>query len=132
MTGVIAALAGSAGGVLAQNTVTVGQTYISPARYNYGFQGSNGSVSPTTWAISGTTIVDAIHVNFDGSNWVDFRASGTIPNSGWSNLNIAGYDFDRTAASYSTNGSDTVWIWYSPPINPFGTTIGATKVLTWT
>lgn len=131
MTGVIAALAGG-GGTFARNTVTVGQTYISPARFNYGFQGSNGSVSPTTWSISGTSIVNAIYVTFDGSNWVDFRISGSYPNSGWTNLDIAGTNWARTDASYSTDGSQTYWIWFSPPSNPFGTTIGATKVMTWT
>lgn len=132
MTGVIAALAGTIRSFLARNTVTVGLNYISAARFNYGFQGANGSVSPATWEISGTSIVDAIYVTFDGSNWVDFRVSGTSPNSGWTNLDIAGTNWARTDASYAATGSETYWIWFSPPSNPFGTTIGATKVMTWT
>lgn len=132
MTGITCVLAGSSGGYLARNTVTVGYIDVGGGDFNWGFQGAQGSISPTTWALSGTAVVNAIYVTFSGANWVDFRISGTYPNSGWTNLNIDGSDWARTGASYASSGGETYWIWFSPPLNPFGTTIGATKVMLWT
>jgi len=60
-----------------------------------------------------------------------------VPNSGWTNMNIAGTNFTRASATYSAgtnvvNGK-TAWFWAgSSSSNPFGTTTGVQKVVTFT
>jgi hypothetical protein len=62
---------------------------------------------------------------------VVFSVTGTFSNSGWTTMSVAGTNFARTSASFSTSFGFTRWEWPTAS-NPFGTTVGATKTVTWT
>lgn len=140
MTGVIAALAGSGGVVdyTGSATVTVGYYNISGPGVNVDYWGylataPAGSVTPSTWASSGLTFrtLDFLDNNA-GTKLVVFAVDGYAPNSGWTTLNIAGTNFSRSSGSYGYDSGNnyTQWFWTSAT-NPYGTTVGATKALTW-
>lgn len=137
MTGVIAALAGS-GRIIEYTgsaTVTVGYYNIGGTIDYWGYLATvpTGSVTPSEWASSGLTFRNLNYVNDNaGTTLVVFSVAGYAPNSGWTTLNIAGSNFTRSSASYAYNSGDnfTQWYWTSAS-NPYGTTVGATKALTW-
>ena len=129
-------------------TVTVGastfaQMYVG-TEYNYGFSVSKsfGSISPNT-----ATIVDSFPIYVD-LYWYQFtRVSGTASYSTqlvfqgidsiiaedagpWTNMNIAGYNFARSSATQSISGNEMSFVWSGTATNPFGTTEGATKTVT--
>lgn len=141
MTGVIAALAGSGGAVdyTGSATVTVGYYNLSGTGFNIDYWGFSetvpfGSVTPSSWSSSGLSfrILDYLNDNA-GTALVVFAVNGYAPNSGWTTLTIAGTPYTRSSASYAYNSGDnfTQWIWTAPS-NPYGTTVGATKALSWT
>lgn len=140
MSGILCAPTGGVVDYTGSATVTVGYTNVSGPGFNidyWGFAdnpgGTFGSVTPATWASSGMTfrILDYLNNNA-GTALVVFAVNGYAPNSGWTNLNIAGTNFTRSTAVYAYNSDDnfTQWYWTSAT-NPYGTTIGATKALTW-
>lgn len=132
MTGVIAALAGSRGSVYAGSaTVTVGFS-SSGSFSSYGFQtGVKGSVTPSTWGLTGVSFSALQDVYSSGSPvWLEFSVAGTFPNSGWSTLTINGTTLDRADASYSSGAGSSQWIFFGAPVL-FGTTVGATREATW-
>lgn len=133
MTGILCALAGSMGSIYAGSaTVTVGYA-ASGGFSSYGFDigGPQGSISPTTWASSGLPVAQLKDVYGSGSPaWLAFTVEGSAPNSGWSKLIIGGVELNRVDASYSQDASKTYWLFYGAPV-VFGTTIGATKEITW-
>ena len=45
-------------------------------------------------------------------------------------MDVAGGVLNRASASYTNSGTETYWIWFGAS-NSFGTTVGATKVVTW-
>ena len=59
----------------------------------------------------------------------------TVANSGWTTMNVAGVNFTRSSATFSNSNDatvgQTIWSWTTSS-NPFGTTVGATKVVTFT
>ena len=59
----------------------------------------------------------------------------TVANSGFTNMNIAGVNFTRSSATFlntdDANVGQTHWTWTTSS-NPFGTTDGATKIVTFT
>jgi len=92
----------------------------------YGYGTSFGSITDTTIDNLGNAVVASL-IYTGGVPGVQLNVSAYVANSGWSNLNIAGYNFARTSASYSTNYSNsTSWTWNNS-VNPFGTTSGAVK-----
>ena len=108
---------------LGNAVVTVG-TYVSL----YGFlAGLGGSILPQTWALSGLPIR---FLYSSGTSFVNFEVRGVAPNSGWTTLTIGSETYQRADASYSV-GTETTWQWTSVPNDPFGTTIGATRAITW-
>ena len=136
MTGVIAVLAGARGNpYIGSAVVTVGKQVLSNST-NYGYNGGgSGSISPSTWGSTGFTFS---YLNFTDytvsptNTWIELFVAGYAPNSGWDTMTIAGTVLNRSSAAiYTTNGSTyTSWVW-SPATNLFGTTIGATKAVTW-
>lgn len=110
------------------NTVTVG-TYFDGTYTHYGYESGvpYGSISPTTWPIDGGTIYALYWINI---NVLGFSLVGSHANSGWTNMNVAGTLVNRASASYNNSGYYTTWTW-SGTANPFGTTVGATKLVTW-
>ena len=138
MTGVIAALAGSGRIVdyTGSATVTVGYYNIGGTIDYWGFIESpaTGSVAPSSWATSGLTFRNLNYVNDNaGTTLVVFSVNGFAPNSGWSTLSVAGSNYSRSSASYAYNSGDNFTQWYwTAASNPYGTTVGATKALSWT
>lgn len=139
MTGVLCAMAGRSIVVdyTGSATVTVGYTNVTGPGVNivyYGFfEGSFGSVTPTVWGTTGQTfrILDFLDNNA-GTKLVVFAVNGYAPNSGWTNLDIAGTNFTRSSAVYAYNSDENFSQWYwTVSSNPYGTTVGATKALTW-
>lgn len=107
-------------------TVTVG--LISVKGFNfYGYFGSAGDISDGTF----TPISDApiVTLGWATSNVLQFRLSGSFPDAGWTSINIDGNIFTRASRSTfdNTTGGNTQWTW-NTATNPFGTTVGATKV----
>lgn len=137
MSGILCAPTGGVVDYTGSATVTVGYTNVSGPGINIDywgfFESSFGSVTPATWASSGMTfrILDYLNNNA-GTALVVFAVNGYAPNSGWTTLNIAGANFTRSTAvyAYSNDENFTQWYWTSAS-NPYGTTIGATKALTW-
>jgi hypothetical protein len=134
MTGIMCALAGGSGGsiFLGNATVTVGYAAAGGfSSFGFGGGGSQGSITPTTWANSGLPFTQLKDVYSSGSlAWLDFSVTGNAPNSGWSKLIIGSVELNRADASYSYDGVTARWIFYGAPA-AFGTTVGATKEITW-
>jgi hypothetical protein len=129
MTGIMCALAGGSGIYSGFATVTVGQ-YVDVSFTVWGYSsGLAGSVSPATWAGTGATIEQLGW--FDaGVDFVALRVDAGFPNEGWTTMTVDGVPFTRVSASYATDSTYTIWNWITAS-NPFGTTIGATKAVTW-
>lgn len=126
MTGITCAVAGS-GSYIGTVVVTVGYDNPGPGVDLYGYNGLQGSVSPSTW---GTLTISSFYFLLSGGS-VTLAVDEDAPNSGWTTMNIAGTVYNRVDASYTNiPASETSWIW-SSATNPFGTTIGATKTVTW-
>lgn len=137
MTGIIAALAGSGERRYAgSTTVTTGRYYDPNPSFSFQYLGYNsivsiGSVSPNNWASTGSTFVQVMYVQVytTPTQWVTFGVNGSYPNSGWDTMTVASSSYSRSAASYSNDGTNTVWTWFGEA-NPFGG-IGDTRLVTW-
>ena len=132
MTGITCALAGASGSIYQGSaTVTVGQR-VDASYTIWGYANVlAGSVAPATWANTGATFEQLCWFDAAGDvNFVTINVNGIFPNEGWTTMTVGGVPFLRTAASYSTDATRTTWNWIYVP-NPYGTTIGATKVVTW-
>lgn len=122
-------------------TVTVGVYTISfygnTSNY-YGLfkSGSNtyGSISDGTSNIYGGASIWWLNtfIGYGATN-VNFGVIGNHSNSGFTTMNVAGTNYNRTSAShaYISGQNYTRWTW-SNASNPFGTTTGATKTVTFT
>ena len=108
------------------STLTVGSYALLKTNY-YGYSSifSAGSMSDTTIdTYSNRTITS---FDWASSNALLLRITGA-PNSGWTTIKVGSTSFNRTAATFdSTNG---IWSWSSITSNPFGTTVGATRTIT--
>lgn len=112
VSGILAALVGSAGGRL----LTVGTVAGSPTYYGYQSASSTGSLSPIEFL--STVIAQIVW----GNNELIMSISNAAqPNSGWETININGTIFLRTSASYSAGS----WTWSGISTNPIGTTNGS-------
>lgn len=140
MSGVLSATFGGSKSYSGSSTVTVGYLQLTIGSSTIDFYGwlgavpNPGSISPSTWANSGLT-VDSLSYRYTspaGTSLVTFFVNGYVPNYGWTTMDIAGISYSRAAASYSYDGTTTLWYWdASVTGNPFGTTVGATKAVTW-
>jgi hypothetical protein len=114
--------------ILDTQTVTVGALY-SKFGSNFGYySGSYGSISDGTFNPKGGATI--IELDYSDFGFVAFTLNGTQTNAGWTTMNIAGTTYSRASATFSSGGT-TSWTWGSAT-NPFGTTVGATKVVTFT
>ena len=107
-------------------TVTVGTlTFKGITQYGFSTSAGFGSITDGTFGFISNAPIEIL--SWTSTNSLSFRITGVYPNSGWDKVTIAGTDFLRSAASYSTNtGPDfSTWIW-SGAANVFGTTVGAT------
>ena len=136
MTGIICALAGGGTSYAGSATVTVGTYYDPNPSFSFRYWGYEagfiGSVSPSTWSGTGFTIRDLkyVEVYTTPTQWINFQVVGSAPNSGWTTMTVDGTTLNRVDATYDNNGTNTTWTWFGAS-NSFGTTVGATKVVTW-
>jgi hypothetical protein len=143
MSGVLCAQTGGYPNFLGSATVTVGNYFLTGTGSTVDFWGvvgigaNPGSISPATWADSGFVVDDFDYrvVTFTSPYSVTyalvFGVVGYAPNAGWTTVTIDGNAYNRADASYSYNGTNTVWAWSTTSTNPYGTTVGATKAVTW-
>lgn len=122
-------------------TVTVGYytvTFYGSTTYMYGDtpSPSQGSISDGTanWA-GGKTYKQLYYSsnNFNTDKGVSMALIGNQANSGFTTMTINGVNFARSSATYSyiSSMNQSNWFWqYST--NVFGTTVGATKTVTFT
>lgn len=124
-----------AGVLLDTQTVTVG--YRAPSQYvigTYGYDNlgtASGSVSDGVSDIyTGATFRS---LSFLSTNGVRFTVTGVRVNSGWTSMSVNGQAYTRSSATFSTISAGagySTWDWPTTT-NPFGTTVGATRVVTW-
>lgn len=140
MSGVLCATFGGFPNCLGSATVTVGFATLGTSPDTIDFWGYvtigsyPGSISPSTWADTGLTFVDFDYryIGSTGAQRVVYIVRGYAPNAGWTTVTIDGIGYDRSAAIYSYDGTNTAWSWdASLTGNPFGFGIGATKAVTW-
>jgi len=108
-------------------TVTVGFLQVKGINI-YGYIGSSiGSISDGTFnPISNAPIASFAY--YQQSTTLVFRLTGTFSDSGWTSVDIAGTTITRDSrSSFSNSDGTTQWLW-TGLANPFGTTVGATKV----
>lgn len=112
-------------------TVTVGQfTFGGAGSYINGFTATYGSVSPSIFYNSGTSI-NGIYWSYNatlGSTNFYFTINGNFPQNTFSSLIVAGQTFSSGVATYTSGGGSTTWQW-SAPVNPFPT-VGAQVAVT--
>ena len=94
-----------------------------------------GSVSDSTVDfLGGATVRGLFYRTFLSGKL--FIVEGNFPNSGFTEMNIAGTSYLRTDASHSYDATlnQTLWIWTTliDNFNPYGTSVGATKLVTFT
>ena len=121
-------------------TVTVGTfydaaAYVPSTSWGYGQINGYGSVSDGTLGVVGNANILGIRHNNLVPN-VILTVSGTVANSGFTTMTVAGTAYSRSAASFYQNtvpGTNfiTSWTW-ATTTNPFGTTVGATKAVAFT
>lgn len=111
-------------------TVTVGTFDYGGGDIAYGFSNFEGSISPDTWNLYPILTLEW-HTAYNVFPAVlYFRVTGSAPDAYWTSMTIGTTQFNRADASYSDSGSSTTWSWIGAS-NPFGTTVGATKTVTW-
>lgn len=139
---------GSWGGVASDTlTLTVGTwtetvQYVSTSSF-YGYDIIyGGSVSKSNIKIADDSTIVSLYweeytpVSGSSSFYIileiksDDRVS--YANEGWSTITIGTNTYNRTDASFSSSTTSTRWTWtITTGSNPFGTTAGATKTITW-
>lgn len=97
-----------------------------------------GSISDGTFNPKSNMYIRGLWYSTSGSGAVIFALRSlntTVANSGWTTMNVAGVNFTRSSATFqNTNDAtsgQTLWSWPTSS-NPFGTTVNATKVVTFT
>ena len=121
-------------------TVTVGTfydgtAYIPTTSWGYGQSQGYGSISDGTLGVVGNANILVLSYNSLEPS-VGVSVSGTVANSGFTTMTVAGTAYSRSAASFYQNtvaGTPltTSWRW-ATTTNPFGTTVGATKAVVFT
>lgn len=112
-------------------TVTVGN-FSFKGFDNYGFSaGGWGSITDGTFGFISNAPIEIL--SWSNTNILSFQITGIYANSGWTKVTIAGVDFLRTAATFSTNASPSYSLWtWSGATNVFGTTVGASVAAVFT
>lgn len=113
-------------------TVTVGSMTLSSGT-SYGYDSANnyGSITDGTCDFkNNATITLLSHREMNNTDSVWFAIPGVYSNSGFTTMDVDGTEFQRVDASVITFTGIT-WNWTAAN-NPFGTSVGATKTVTWT
>lgn len=104
-------------------TVTNG-VYSDKFGNSYGFlSGVAGSISDGTSNLYSGAAITALYY-YDATATIYFSVSGSPANSGWTKMTIAGVDYMRSSASFSSG----TWSWSagSNPFSSFGSNVVAT------
>lgn len=137
-----------ASSALETQTVTVGFAaagQYTPYKYGTGYTGivvPDNAVRNIGNCVDGTLAIRSnkyiINLCFQGGTHVVLaikNGGSNITNGGFTTMNIAGTNYSRSSATFFHNLASgnrfTSWMW-STTSNPFGTTTGATKVVTFT
>jgi len=118
----IGGLTGLIDGGLDTQTVTVGKG-LTPTRWGYDGGVPYGSIVDGTSNIYAGGAINWLYWNASVST-LNLDITGAT-NSGWVTVTVGGVDFARSAATFA----GTTWTW-AGAANPFGTTIGASVVAT--
>jgi hypothetical protein len=133
----------NAADVLDTETVTVKYIPLNtsgklpiPGFSGYSLSPSRGSTVNGLCAFKSDATINGMFVSiFGGSTNLTFSLSGIHTNAGWTTMNIDGTNYSRSSATFSQDTSTspgvTKWVWNPITSIPFGTTDGATKVVTW-
>ena len=101
-------------------SVTVGYSSVPAYNiYNYGYNTSIGSISPSTFTNTGSAIVDLYVLVASGTTELIFAISGSHPQNSFSTLVVGGVSYTSASASYSA-GTLSQWYW-TITTNPFAT-----------
>lgn len=99
-------------------SVTVGYSSVPAYNiYNYGYNTSIGSISPSTFTNTGSAIVDLYVLVASGTTELIFAISGSHPQNSFSTLVVGGSSYSASSANYSASSS-TSWSWIISS-NPF-------------
>lgn len=119
-------------------TVTVG--YIAGSAYTpptYGYvnlgSGGTGSVSDGTCNFKSGAAYRRLQFTGVSTGTLLFGLSGSHANSGWTTMTIGSTSYSRSSATFQQFGTtEARWTWTSQTSNPYGTTTGATRTVTFT
>lgn len=116
--------AAASGGYLDTQVVTSGLSGTAGfADRQVGRFGAKGSINDGTSNIYGGAAFVALDWSENGAGGNDFIEmiiSGTLANSGWTNINIQGTILTRATATFLQSGGNTSWSW-----NTLGLSFGA-------
>jgi hypothetical protein len=108
--------------------------YYTPS-YSYGVLSdtSGGSQnSSLSSVVSGAVCELCNWASSSSALQVSIKGSSSAPSATvFDTLKIAGTSFARSAASSSVSGTVRTWLWSPISSNPFGTSVGANKLVTW-
>jgi len=119
-------------------TVTVGYTAGSaytPGVYGYVNlnPGVTGAVSDGTCNFKSGAAYRRLQFLGTSTGTLMFGLSGSHANSGWTTMTIGSTSYSRSSASFQQFGTtEARWTWTSQTSNPYGTTTGATRTVTFT
>lgn len=111
-------------------TMTVGgNSQFGYREGNYGYISSNNISTPA----GANAVLRDLYWAGNTLAFTITNGSTTVQPSGWTTLGVGGNTYNRTSFSVSYNNPTNRWIYtLSTTINPFGTTIGATRAITLT
>lgn len=111
------------GTVLDTQTITTGASGLAPDRVR-GWQSPGiGSISDGTSNIYSGSAITGFFWDEAGSV-IELDISGTLSNSGWTQVTINGVVFTRASAGFVSVSGTTTWTWsssYTAATQPFGT-----------
>jgi hypothetical protein len=109
--------------------------YYTPS-YSYGTLSntSGGSQNSSLSSVVSGAVCEICNYGSSGNGFVQMtiKGSSSAPSATvFDTLKIAGTSFARSAASSSVSGTVRTWLWSPISSNPFGTSVGANKLVTW-
>jgi len=126
VSGILLALFGGGGATQSTNyVVNVGQFLYGGASYLNGFYSTYGSVTPTVFSNTSSTILELAWSYNDrtGSTNMIFTVNGNQLQSAFTNLAVSGQVFTSASATFYGSSGQSQWTW-NAPTNPFPT-VGA-------
>lgn len=103
------------GGAVKSYVVVAGFSATNPQGFEvdaWGYRsGSVGSVSPSTFGPTGSSILQLVSTGLNGSvTGLTFEVSGSYPQNSFVSLTVGSTTFTSASASFSNSGN-TTWTW---------------------